>query len=130
MLNVSSRAMVTPTSPAICGLSIQGPVPKRVLLRGGGPGLSVFGISGVLSDPRLTLKDARGVTVATNDDWEASANSVDLRAAMPAVGAFAVASGSKDAALLVTLAPGNYTLIVEGAPGLSGVALVETYEVP
>ena len=130
MLNVSSRAMVIPGAPAICGLSIQGPVPKRVLLRGAGPALGVFGVSRVLADPRLTLKDANGVTVATNDDWETGANVNDLRAAMPAVGAFAFSSGSKDAALLTNLAPGNYTMIVEGAPGQSGVALVEAYEVP
>ncbi len=130
MLNVSSRAMVTPASPAICGLSIQGPVAKRVLLRGVGPTLGGFGISGVLANPRLTLKDNNGNTVALNDDWDASPNTSDLRAAMPVVGAFALPAGSRDAALLVTLAPGNYTLIVEGTGGQSGVALVEAYEVP
>ena len=130
MLNVSSRALVTPASPAICGLSIQGLVPKRIVLRGVGPGLSVFGIAGVLANPRLTLKDARGVSVATNDDWETSASVNDLRAAISTVGAFALPASSKDSALLVTLASGNYTMIVEGAPGQSGVALIEAYEVP
>jgi hypothetical protein len=47
------------------------------------------------------------------------------------VGAFVLAgNSSKDAALLVTLAPGNYTVQVRGADGTNGVALVEVYEVP
>lgn len=130
MLNVSSRAMVKPGAPAICGLSIQGPVAKRVLLRGAGPTLGLFGVAGTLTNPRLTLKDATGVTLAMNDDWETNANATELRTTMSSVGAFAFSAGSKDAALLVTLPPGNYTMILEGGPAESGVALVEAYEVP
>ena len=130
LTNLSSRAVVTPVTPAICGVSIQGPVPKRVLLRGIGPALAAFGIAGALADPRISLVDTSGNTVAQNDNWETNANTGDLRAAMAAAGAFALPAGGQDAALLVTLAPGNYTLVLAGAAGQSGVALVEAYEVP
>jgi len=46
------------------------------------------------------------------------------------VGAFPLPAGSKDAAILVSLAPGNYTALVSGAGESSGIALVEVYEVP
>jgi len=46
------------------------------------------------------------------------------------VGAFALPVGSKDAALVITLPPGNYTVIVSGVAGASGVALAEVYAVP
>ena len=37
--------------------------------------------------------------------------------------------GSADSALLVTLAPGAYTAVIESPTGAGGVALVEVYEV-
>jgi hypothetical protein len=46
------------------------------------------------------------------------------------VGAFALATQSRDAALVATLPPGSYTAQVSGAGGTTGVALVEVYEVP
>ena len=42
----------------------------------------------------------------------------------------ALARGSKDAALWLTLEPGIYTLQISGGDGGSGVALAEIYEVP
>ena len=62
-----------------------------------------------------------------NDNWGGGSS---LAAAFTQVGAFALAPDSRDAALLVTLEPGNYTVQVSGAGGTTGVALVEVYEVP
>jgi hypothetical protein len=45
------------------------------------------------------------------------------------VGAFALPATAKDAALLVTLPPGNYTVQASGTADTTGVALVEVYEV-
>lgn len=45
-------------------------------------------------------------------------------------GAFALPAGTKDAAVVLTLAPGAYTALVSGADGSTGVALVEVYELP
>ncbi len=130
MLNVSSRARVSPDAAVISGLSIQGPVPKRVLVRAAGPALAAFGVTGPLSNPRLTLRDAGGSTVAANDDWGSAGNPDAVREAMTQLGAFPFATGSRDAALLITLPPGGYTAVVEGAPGEAGVALIEVYELP
>ncbi len=44
-------------------------------------------------------------------------------------GAFALASGSRDGAILVTLPAGNYTANVSGVAGTTGTALVEIYVV-
>jgi hypothetical protein len=54
----------------------------------------------------------------------------EVRQAAAAVGAFALTEGSKDAARLLTVTPGNYTVVVTGAPATTGIALVEAYEVP
>ena len=45
------------------------------------------------------------------------------------MGAFALTAGSNDAVILATLTPGNYTAVVTGAGGTTGVALLEVYEV-
>src|SRR5207302_7369459 len=61
-----------------------------------------------------------------NDNW---AGTSALSRAFTGVGAFPLDAMSKDAALLVTLPPGNYTAQVSGVGGTSGVALVEVYAV-
>jgi hypothetical protein len=54
----------------------------------------------------------------------------DVAAADTAAGAFGLARGSKDAALVVTLPPGQYTAIVSGTDNATGAAIVEVYELP
>jgi hypothetical protein len=112
----------------IPGFVITGPQAKRVLVRAAGPGLAGFGVSGTLADPRLTVLNQAGATVAANDDWSSAANLTDLIAVATKVGAFAFTPGSRDAAALLTLEPGAYTVQVRGAADATGVALVEIYD--
>jgi hypothetical protein len=53
-----------------------------------------------------------------------------VQTAATQTGAFALPAGSNDAAAVVTLAPGNYTVIVSSRSGATGLALVEVYQVP
>jgi hypothetical protein len=128
LANVSARAQVgTGGGILIAGFAISGNVPKQVLIRGVGPALAGFGVAGTLTDPRLDLY--RGTTVVqSNDNW---GGGTALTAAFSRTGAFALSNAaSRDAALLVTLAPGSYTAQVSGVNSTTGVALVEVYEVP
>jgi PKD repeat protein len=114
----------------IGGLVVRGQTSQRFLIRAAGPALQAFGVSTPLSDPRL--KVLRGTeTIASNDQWGTGDHSVaaDLLAAGVQVGAFPFASGSRDAALILTLTAGSsYTIHVEGAPGAPpGIALLEIY---
>jgi len=131
MINLSTRTHVSASAGAtISGIAIRGPVAKTVLFRAIGPGLAPFGLTNVLANPSLSVVDERGRTVASNDDWSSNAGGVDLLAAFSAVGAFSLSPGSTDAAVVVTLPPGNYTTQILGSAGTSGVALVEVYELP
>jgi hypothetical protein len=97
------------------------------LLRGIGPALTAYGVSGVLADPKIELHQGNAL-LAANDNW--SGNS-PIRVAAATTGAFALPDdASRDAALLVTLAPGAYTVQLSGADGGTGVGLLEIYEVP
>jgi hypothetical protein len=131
LVNLSTRSFVGPeASVAIAGLVVRGEKPARYLVRAVGPGLAGFGVGGVLNDPVLMLTTAAGATMATNDNWGTAATAGEIGAVTARVGGFPLAANSRDAALLVTLAPGSFTALVSGAGGTSGVVLVEVFEVP
>jgi hypothetical protein len=128
IINLSTRGYIDgETSTLIAGFAVKGTSGKRVLVRGIGPALAGFGVVGALSDPTLKIYQGDRL-VAQNSDWSSSAE--DVSAASRATGAFALDTGSKDAAAVLTLEPGAYTAVVSGAGGLAGSGLVEVYEVP
>ncbi|MCX6954191.1 MAG: DUF1800 domain-containing protein [Verrucomicrobia bacterium] len=123
--NLSTRTEVgTGANLLVSGFVVSAGAPKKILIRAIGPALTAFAVTGTLTDPVLGLYDASGALLATNDNWLAAD-----AAAMAAVGAFALTPGSRDAALVVTLAPGAYTAQVSGAAGSTGIALLEVYDV-
>lgn len=127
LVNLSARARAGAGDQALIGgFVIAGRGSLRVLVRGIGPALRDSNVSGVLGDPELRLFKA-GVEIAHNDDW---AGRAELAQAFAEVGAFALPSDSKDAALLVTLPAGIYTAHVTGKSDTAGVALVEVYALP
>ena len=111
------------------GFVLGGGASQRMLIRAIGPtlGSAPFNVGGALADPKIELFDDSGKSLATNDNWGGTAA---LAAAFAQTGAFVLSPNSRDAALLVTLAAGNYTAQVTVATGSTGVALVEVYEVP
>jgi len=124
LVNVSTRGFVgTGEATMIAGFVIEGAEPKTVLVRGVGPGIAPF-LSGSLVNPTLTVFNGAGTVVATNDDWNTSLLAENISTE---VGAFALAPGSLDAATVVVLAPGAYTVQVSGVSGGTGIALVEAY---
>ncbi len=130
LANTSVRARVgVDAEILIPGLSIGGAAPRTVLIRAAGPALAGFGVAGALPAPVLKIFSG-SQQLTTNTAWGTAPNLAELRAATTTTGAFAFAEGSQDSALLVTLAPGGYTIQVSGANRTSGVALVEVYEVP
>ena len=130
LINISTRGEVTAGEGALIGgFVVTGNSPKRLLIRGVGPGLAAFGVGGVLADPRLRVYRNADLQ-AENDNWStvAAEGTASADAAREA-GAFALAAGSRDSALIVTLAPGAYTAQITGADGAgTGVALIEVYE--
>jgi hypothetical protein len=130
LANLSSRALVGEgEATLISGLTVAGTAPKPVLVRGIGPALANFGVEGALARPRLTVY--RGPeALAVNTGWTGSVDALEIARAGAVVGAFPLVTGSGDTALLLELAPGNYTAQVSAPAGAGGVALLEVYEVP
>jgi sugar lactone lactonase YvrE len=129
LINLSCRSAVTGSTTILtAGFFIGGSGTETVLIRGVGPTLANFGVTGFLANPVITLVPTGSSTaIASNAGWN---NSAALSAIFSQVSAFALNPGSNDAAMVMTLAPGGYTVQVTGANGSSGVALVEIYEVP
>ncbi|MCX6943063.1 MAG: hypothetical protein NTX09_20435, partial [Verrucomicrobia bacterium] len=108
---------------------VTGPRPKTVLLRAAGPTLATFGVTGTLADPQLILKNSIGTTVATSAAlWDQSPNAPDIRTATSRVGAFVLPSGSRDAVIFTTLAPGNYTATTTSPSNATGIILIDVYD--
>jgi hypothetical protein len=129
--NVSSRGLVgTGAEALVNGFVLTGTRPHRLLFRGVGPSLALQGVTNALRDPAIVVRDSGGVNLATNDNWETNDNVLGLREATTLVGAFTLAAGSKDAALLIELPPGTYTVQLVGVDGGTGVGLLEIYELP
>lgn len=129
LVNVSTRGSVgTGEGVMIAGFVIGGSQPKRVLVRASGPALAGFGVSGTLSDPQFTIYNSAGAAVAANDDWMLARDPSVTVATAAQVGAFTFADASLDAALVVTLAPGPYTVVVSGVNAATGNTLVEVYD--
>uniref|UniRef100_UPI004048C360 hypothetical protein n=1 Tax=Limnohabitans sp. TaxID=1907725 RepID=UPI004048C360 len=122
MTNISTRGWTGGGQKMIAGTVVD-EGHKLLLIRAVGPTLSGFGVSTAHPDPRITLFEGQ-TELASNDDWAG----VDIANAAARVGAFPLSEGSKDACLLVELAEGAYTIIVEG-DGDPGEAIVEIYEV-
>ena len=80
----------------------------------------------MLADPQLALIPlGQDAPLAANDNWSGDA---ELAAAFAAAGAFALPADSKDAAVLIRLPPGGYTVNVSGTGGGTGTALIEVYD--
>lgn len=120
----------TDSSILIVGFVLAGDsVPKRVIIRGVGPGISNV-VPSYLGDPKLEvykLGTGGWTKVAENDDWDGSAATSQT---FEDAGMGALTAGSKDAALITDLEPGVYTAQVSGVASTTGVALVEIYEAP
>jgi hypothetical protein len=96
LVNISARADTGGGNALIAGFVVAGPASKTMLIRGIGPTLEQFGVAGALPDPQVTL--FRGETVvATNDNWYDSASAIRIIMAAAEVGAFSLATTSRDA---------------------------------
>jgi hypothetical protein len=124
--NISTRAQVlTSGKVLIGGFVLIGAGTQEVLVRGLGPTLADFGVTGALADPILELhhldNQGQDSVVAINDNWKQT-----QQAAIQATGK--APTHDSEAAILQTLAPGNYTAILAGKNSTTGVGLVEVYE--
>jgi glucose/arabinose dehydrogenase len=121
-LNISGRARVeTGQGVVISGFIVTGTAPKRVGVRALGPSLANFGLSGLLADPIIQLNRGDGSLVMRNDNWKITQQAEIISAGLAPL-------DDKEAALIATLPAGNYSAVVSGKNGGTGIALAEVYD--
>ena len=119
LLNLSTRLRVQPGDNALIGgFIIRGSEQKKVILRGIGPSLN---LPGKLDDPVIQLFNSNGVNIAGNDDWKTDQQNVESTGLAP--------SNDRESAIVITLDPGLYTLVMRGKNNSSGIGVVEAYDV-
>jgi len=123
LTNISTRASVkTGSGVTIGGFIVSGTDSKTVVLRGLGPTLAGAGVTGVLADPTLQLFDGTGNPLWFNDNWKDTQQAqIQARGLAP--------PNDLESAILQILQPGNYTVILSGKNGTTGVGLVEVYDI-
>ena len=131
LANLSTRTQIgSGGNIAVVGFVVGQGSNKNILIRAVGPtlGAAPFNVPGAISDPKIDVADASGRVIFTNDNW--SSTTVGGATTFASVGAFNLATNSRDAAILATnLAPGSYTATVSGVGTAAGVGLVEVYDV-
>jgi hypothetical protein len=118
LANISTRAFVDTGDDVLIGGVIIGGGSSQVLVRAIGPSLSV---TGKLADPTLDLNDSNGTLLASNDNWRDTQEAEIIATTIPP-------PDDAESAIVQTLAPGAYTAIVRGKDGLTGIGLVEVYD--
>lgn len=125
LLNISTRSFVDNINEAqmIAGLIVGGTTGQVIVVRGLGPSLAADSIVNPLPDPSLTVFNSFGTPIAANDNWQDDPSAADVQNAGLAP------TNPLESAILLSLAPGNYTAILSDASGATGVGLVEIYNV-
>jgi hypothetical protein len=119
LANISTRGLVqTDPNVLIAGTIIVGSTSQKVIVRAIGPSLS---LAGKLADPTLELRDGNGALLESNDNWTQSGNKQAI------IDSTVPPTNDLEAAIVRTLAPGNYTAVVRGANNTTGIAVVEAY---
>jgi len=129
--NISSRAFVqTGDNVMIGGFIVQGTEPKRVIIRAIGPELTHYGVPNALANPTLELHDGTGALIASNDNWQHRIihGIITENQVRDIIATRLAPQDPRESAIIADLPAGNYTAIVRGVDNMTGVALVEVYD--
>lgn len=123
--NVSNRGFTgSGEKTLIAGFIVTGGQPRSLVVRALGPSLAAGGVQQFATNPKLDVFNASGQRVAANTDWKTDTRSTQLSQSYPSL----APSNDKEAALLLTLMPGSYTLQGSNEDGSDGVMLLEAYD--
>ena len=123
LANIATRGRINQgENVLIAGYIVGGYKAQNVVIRAIGPSLTQFGVAGAITDPFLELRNGQGTIVASNNDWQDTQKQALIDTTIPP-------SDPKESAIVIDLTPGNYTAVVSGVGGTTGVGLAEVYNI-
>ena len=125
LANIAGRSLVQQNDNiGIGGFIVRGSGSKRVMIRGIGSSLKSGDapLPGRLADPIVDLRGESGAVLQQNDNWRQSSQQQEIQDTGIAP------SDDNEAAIVMTLAPGTYTAVLQGANGSQGIGVVEIYD--
>jgi len=131
LTNISTRALVeTGDNVVIGGFIVQGSGAKRVIIRALGPELTQYGVADPLRNPTLELHNGNGDLIASNNNWVTTiiGGIITQNQVRDIMNSGYAPSNGLESAIIADLQPGNYTAIVRGVNQMTGVGLVEVYD--
>jgi hypothetical protein len=131
LTNISTRALVeTGDNVVIGGFIVQGSEAKRVIIRALGPELTQYGVADALANPTLELHNSAGALIASNNNWVTTiiGGIITQDQVGDIMNSGYAPSNGLESAIIADLPAGNYTAIVRGVNNMTGVALVEVYD--
>jgi len=129
--NISTRALVeTGDNVVIGGFIVQGSGAKRVIIRALGPELTQYGVADPLRNPTMELHNGNGDLIASNNNWVTTiiGGIITQNQVRDIMNSGYAPSNGLESAIIADLQPGNYTAIVRGVNQMTGVGLVEVYD--
>ncbi|HYJ03957.1 MAG TPA: S8 family serine peptidase [Chthoniobacterales bacterium] len=123
--NIATRGNVQGGDDVMIAGFILQQATSQIVVRAIGPSIAGQFPAGakVLDDPLLELRDHQGNLLMLSDNWQENAfQAVQLASTL-------APSSAVESAFITTLSPNNYTVIVRGAHGTTGLAVVEVYNV-
>ncbi len=122
LANISTRTRVDLGDGALIGgFIVLGPQSQKLVVRALGP--SLMGVADALANPVLNIYNGNGDLLKSNDDHSTSVNESTI------AGYGLRPTSFSESAVYFESAPGNYTAVVTGAGGSTGVGLMEVYAV-
>jgi hypothetical protein len=125
LANISTRALVgTGNDIVIAGFILgNNSGMTRIVIRGLGGSLTLFGVPNALANPTLELRDSNGTPPAVNDNWQDNPGQ-----AAELIAAGLAPTDALESGIAITLGPGQYTALLAGQGGTTGVGVIEVYD--
>lgn len=122
--NISNRGITgAGERTLITGFIVTGGTPRNIVIRALGPSLRSAGVQQPVANPKLEVYHG-STRIAANADWKSDRRAASLAENFPSL----APSDDKEAALWLTLLPGNYTIQATNEDGTEGIVLIEAYD--
>ena len=123
MLNVSGRGdVLVGDNVLILGFILEGYETCKLLIRGIGPSLTGFPAGTTLANPTIQLFNSSNVELMFNDNWR-DTQQLEIQNTGLAP------TNNLESAMIVSLPPGAYTVVLNGMGGGMGIGVAEVYDI-